>query len=213
MNRLPHLSITLLLLTLYWALILQISFFAPLDLAIFLFSEQGTFEIFSPFLWFLLAIVCCFSRLKMTTRLATCSAAILLGLREMDLHKSLFGISFLKTGFYRSENFSLSDKLLGASICLLLLALVGYLAYVFLKTRRRMPHPRPIYYHYMMLTLWLLIISKFSDRLNAHLNKLFHLTLSERTAVIIQSLEESTEMILPVLLCIAVFLYPSRAKS
>ena len=213
MNLSRHFLISTLLLAVYWALVLHVAVFAPLDLANFLFSESGTFEIFSPYLWFLLAIVCLCARFNVLTRLATAATAVLFGLREMDLHKSLFSMSFLKTNFYRSDVIPLSDKLLGAAICLFLLLLAFYLGKTFLRHLHQLPRPWPVAYGYTVLAFVLLVASKFIDRLNAQLDELFNITLSERSAVIIQSLEESTEIVLPILLCIAVFLYQPKSKS
>ena len=122
-------------------------------------------------------------------------------------------MSFLKSNFYRSDMILLSDKMLGAAICLFLLLLAFYLGKTFLKHLRQSSRPWPVAYGYTILAFVLLVASKFIDRLNAQLNKLFDITLSERSAVVIQSLEESNEMTLPVLSCIAVFLYQPKSKS
>lgn len=192
---------------------MHIAVFAPLDLVDFLFGESGTFEIFSTCLWFLLAVVCLCGRFTVPIRLAAAAAAVLFGLREMDLHKSLSDMSFLKIHFYRSGFIPLSDKLAGIAIILFLLFLVFYLGRTFLKHLRQSPRSWQAAYGYTVLALILLAASKFADRLNAQLNKLFDITLSERSEAVIRSLEESTEMVLPVLFCIAVFLYQPESDK
>lgn len=212
MNVSRHFFITTFLLILYWASVLHTAIFLPQDLANFLFSESGAFEIFSPYLWFLLAVVCLCGHFTPTTCLTTSITAVLFALREMDLHKSLFGMSFLKTNFYRSDIISLSDKIFGGLICIVLLLLAIYLGKTFFKHLRHTPRPWPAAYSYTIFAFILFVASKYVDRLKAQLMELFDTAISDRSAVIIQSLEESTEMILPVLLCIAVFFYQRPLK-
>lgn len=56
-------------------------------------------------------------------------AAILLGMREMDFHKRVFEVSFIKTNFYRSAEIPMMDKILG----FILLSGIAFVFIVLLK--------------------------------------------------------------------------------
>ncbi|MCP1659945.1 hypothetical protein [Neisseria perflava] len=207
-----HILITLLLLLVYWAFIYHIAIFAPLDLAVFAFSEEGTIEILSPLLWFLLALFYLFGRMALPTRLASAVMAVLFGLREMDMHKSFFQVEgqsthFLRSNFYFTDIEPLSHKIIGGIFALAILALAFYLIKTFVISFKRSRKPRNPAYGYTALGFVLLVISKFADRLNSDLQEIFNITLPPRSVVLVQAFEESTEMILPVILCIAVILY------
>lgn len=108
------LFISFLLIALYLGICIHTALNAPPAVTQYLFSESGAFEVMSPWLWYLLAVLCLLNvEIKPNTRVFTAIAATLLGLLEMDFHKQVFEMSFIKTNFYRSAEIPLMDKLLG----------------------------------------------------------------------------------------------------
>ena len=121
-NLLRVIGISLLLIFLYIGISLHTAFTAPLIVTEYLFSEEGAYEVFSPLLWFVLAFLCLVKlKLQFSTRILSALAALMLGLREMDLHKSLFEMSFIKTNFYKSPDIALTDKLLGFTLLMVMI--------------------------------------------------------------------------------------------
>ncbi|STZ75359.1 hypothetical protein [Bergeriella denitrificans] len=211
MNTRIHLSITALLLAVYWFFMFHIALYAPADIATFIFIEGGTVESVSPYLWFALAALCLFGRLKMPTRLATAAAAVLLGLREMDLHKSFFQEAafrthFLRSNFYLSDIVPLSHKIIGGLLVITLAVLVLYLLKTFVASWRQKDSPRLIHF-YTLLAVALLAAAKVADRANMYMEEYFHRPLEAHTNLIVQAFEESAEMAAPVLLCTALIFY------
>src|SRR5690606_11246551 len=76
--------------------------------------------------------------IKLNTRVFTAIAATLLGLREMDFHKQVFEMSFIKTNFYRSAEIPLMDKLLGFILLLGIIFVFLVLAKKLVQTIRSM---------------------------------------------------------------------------
>ena len=201
-------GISLLLIVIYIALSLHTAVNAPLAVTEHLFSEAGAYEVFSPLLWYLLAILCAFNtKMLGSTRLFSALAAVLLGMREMDLHKSLFEMSFIKTNFYRSPDIAMTDKLLGFAILMFMLYLLVVLAKRFYKVLRNIKQDFDISYVYVMLTVLIAVLSKVLDRMTSQLNELFDIQLLRSTQLAIMTAEESFEMLLPVLLIVAVLTY------
>ena len=74
-----------LLIALYLSICIHTAWNAPLEVTRYLFSESGAFEVLSPWLWYLLALLCLLNiEIKLNTRIFMAVAAILLGMREMD---------------------------------------------------------------------------------------------------------------------------------
>lgn len=214
MNNKYYFLISLALMLLYWIFAAYIAVNTPLSMAVYLFSETGPYEAFSPWLWFLLAVLCLPAKpLSMKTRLAAGFTAFLLGLREMDLHRSLFEMSFLKSRFYFSSNISVPHKMAGLVMIALLLMLAVYLGKTFYRSIKAARPSLPLSRLYILLSLGIFVVSKLLDRLNAQLNALFSMRLSPQSVVFIQALEESSEMLVPIILCVALLLYrkPSAA--
>ena len=207
--------ITAFLLAIYWGFMLHIALFDPLDIATAIFSEGGTIEAVSPYWWFLLATCCLFGSLTFPTRIAGAVTAVLLGLREMDLHKSFFQqdafrTHFLRSNFYLSEAVPLSQKIMGAFLAILLMVLAVYLIKTFLTTLKLSQKPYHPAYMYIGFSFVLLAASKFADSLNRLMTEWFQTPLAPEVNIVVQAFEESAEMVTPILLCIAVILYRDR---
>jgi hypothetical protein len=201
-------GISLLLIVIYIGLSLHTAVTAPLSVTEYLFSEEGAYEVFSPLLWYLLAILCVFNtKMLMSTRILSALAAVLLGMREMDLHKSLFEMSFIKTNFYRSPDIAITDKLLGFAILMFMVYLLVALGKRFYNVLRNIKQDFDIAYIYIAFTVMVAVLSKVLDRMTSQLNELFNIQLLRSTQLAIMTAEESFEMLLPVLLIVAVLTY------
>lgn len=207
-NLLRVIGISLLLIFLYIGISLHTAFTAPLVVTEYLFSEEGAYEVFSPLLWFVLAFLCLVKlKLQFSTRILSALAALMLGLREMDLHKSLFEMSFIKTNFYKSPDIALTDKLLGFTLLMVMIYVLVALAKRFYKVLRNIKQDLDISYIYVVFTIGIAALSKVLDRMTSQLNELFDIQLIRSTQVAIMTAEESFEMLLPVLLIVAVLSY------
>lgn len=207
-NLLRLTSISLLLIFIYIGISLHTAFTAPLVVTEYLFSEKGAYEVFSPLLWFVLAALCLVKvKFQFSTRILSALAALMLGLREIDLHKRLFEMSFIKTNFYKSPDIALTDKLLGFALLMFMIYILVALAKRFYKVLRNIKHDFDISYMYIVLTVVIAALSKILDRITAQLNELFDIQLIRSTQLAIMTVEESFEMLLPVLLIVAVLTY------
>lgn len=185
----------------------------PLKAATRLLEEEGIYERISPWLWFVLALACLAqTKLRLPTRLACAAMAVLLACREMDLHKSLFQMSFLKTNFYRSAEIPLAQKFLGFAITLAILLLLLYLGKTFLRWLKHSKGQHLISKSYLIAGIVLVMVSKMADRANRTFYELFAIDLSARATLILQSVEESGEMLMPVCFLIALLAYRPPLK-
>lgn len=203
--------IFLLLVALHLGIVVHIVLTAPPELSRLLFSEDGSYETMSVWLWLLLALATASAgKLRPSTRLAASAAALLMAAREMDLHKALFDMSFIKTGFYKSAATPFADKLAGGTLLLLMLALTAYLAARFIRhVPRRLDTARLL----VLLGLATGIISKIMDRLGSQLRAIFDIHLAQQQRLMITGLEESMEMLIPVLLILALICHPGRRSA
>lgn len=200
--------ISLLLIAIYIGISIHTAIFAPLSVTGYLFSEAGAYEVFSPWLWYLLSILCVASfDMQWKTRIFAAIAAILLGLREMDFHKKIFETSFIKTRFYQSPDIALMDKILGFILLCFIISVFIYLAKTYITSLRNSHHKINLPNIYIIMTLLLAGLSKVLDRLTSQLDELFHIHLLHTTSVVITTVEESVEILLPILLMIAVLTY------
>lgn len=207
-NLVRVVGISLLLIFIYIGISLHTAFTAPLVVTEYLFSERGAYEVFSPLLWFVLAVLCLVKvQFQFSTRVLSALAALMLGLREMDLHKSLFEMSFIKTNFYKSSDIPVTDKLLGFTLLLVMIYVLVALAKRFYKVLRNIKQDLDISYIYVMLTVGIAALSKILDRMTSQLNELFDIQLIRSTQLAIMTAEESFEMLLPILLIVAVLTY------
>nr|WP_228284861.1 hypothetical protein [Acinetobacter sp. AR2-3] len=162
----------------------------------------------SPWLWYLLAVLCLLNvEIKPNTRVFTAIAATLLGLREMDFHKQVFEMSFIKTNFYRSAEIPLMDKLLGFILLLGIIFVFLVLAKKLVQTIRSMKNSLNIAHFFIFLTIACGGLSKVLDRTTSTLKEEFGIQLVPHTQIMIMTIEEGVEMLLPVLLIVAVLSY------
>ena len=202
------LFISFLLIALYLGICIHTALNAPASVTQYLFSESGAFEVMSPWLWYLLAVLSLLNiEIKLNTRVFTAIAATLLGLREMDFHKQVFEMSFIKTNFYRSAEIPLMDKLLGFILLIGIIFVFLVLAKKLVQTIRSMKDSLNIAHFFIFLTIACGGLSKVLDRTTSTLKDEFGIQLVPHTQIMIMTIEEGVEMLLPVLLIVAVLSY------
>lgn len=197
----------LLLLTSYLGIAAFITLKAPQEVWAYLYSEAGPYEVFSAYLWLLLSILALFTKsMQPSTRLIAALMALMLGARELDMHKSLFSMSFIKTNFYKSADISLQDKLVGGLILLaMIILLVCLLVRMWRHFRNNTFYTSSSFLLFSGLLLG--ILSKVLDRFSSQMLKLFQITLPPDTRMMIIAFEESLEMVIPLLLALALLAY------
>lgn len=197
------LRIIILLLAIYLGIAARIALDAPVDVAHYLYSEQGPYETASAWLWLVLAGFTLLCRdLQPRTRISAGLAALLMGAREMDLHKSLFGTSFIKVPFYKSASIPLYEKLLGGLLLLALAALLIHLAIALVRQlRKRGLNDTPTLLLFTGLVLG--AASKVLDRFSSQMHELFAIEISASIRLLVVALEESLEMTLPLFFILA----------
>ncbi len=203
----PTLRILLMLLGIYLGLAAYIATQAPPEVTAFLYSEEGPYEVFSAWLWLLLACMTLFSpALQPRTRFAAGLTALLMGARELDMHKSPFSMSFIKTNFYQSHDIPLQDKLQGGSILLIMLVLALYLLIRMVRHLRRHgigDTPALL----LLCGLALGTVSKALDRFSSQMYQFFQIEISAGIRQMVVVMEESLEMTMPLLLILALLTY------
>lgn len=205
------LQITLLLLSLYLGLTVHTVLKASPEITKFLYSETSVYEVFSHWLWGVLALLSLISSMSLRLRISVAVAALLMGARELDMHKSLFSMSFIKTKFYTSADISFNEKLIGATILILILLLAGYLLAQLLQRmkQRRLDAPMAL----MLMGFGMGLVSKVLDRFSSQMRELFNIFVTNETRLMIMALEESLEMIIPVFLIVALLIYNATQKQ
>lgn len=204
------LQVTLLLLALYLGLTVHTVLTAPPSVAALLYSETSAYEVFSYWLWGLLALLSLTSNMPVRTRIAISAAALIMAARELDMHKSLFSMSFIKTKFYTSPDIIISDKLIGAAIIALILTLAIYLIRKFIANIKK--RHLDISSLFVIIGLGLGALSKILDRFSSQMRELFDIIVTSETRLMVMALEESLEMIVPALLIIALLTAASKTK-
>ena len=149
--------------------------------------------------------------MSLRLRISVAVAALLMGARELDMHKSLFSMSFIKTKFYTSADISFNEKLIGATILILILLLAGYLLAQLLQRmkQRRLDAPLAL----MLMGFGMGLVSKVLDRFSSQMRELFNIYVTNETRLMIMALEESLEMIIPVFLIVALLIYNATQKQ
>lgn len=205
--------ITIILLFIFYGFALHLVLFSPNSIQQFMFSEQGAYEALSPVLWLILAVLSLFHpHFKVSTRWVMAISSLLFALREWDMHKALFGISFIKTNYYLDPAVPLLHKLAGGLILLMIIYLSIYLIVQYIKALKSHVKEANSAFRYLNLAFILLVISKVLDRFSSQMVELFHYHLSKQTELIIRALEESTEMLLPAIFLVALISYGVNKK-
>ena len=212
MNLLPALRIISCLLFVYAGLASYIALYAPPEIAEYLYSETGPYEVFSVGLWFVLTPVAWLnSSLSTRTRIITGIAAVLLGARELDLHKSLFSMSFIKTSFYKSTTIPFQDKVLGALLLIAIIALIVQLGMSFFRhLRQRGVNDLPTLL--LVIGLVLGVLCKFLDRFASQMRELFAIQIDPATRQFVGALEESFEMVVPLFIILALLMHTRKSR-
>lgn len=202
---------TLLLFSLYLGLTVHTVLIAPPEITEFLYSETSVYEVFSHWLWGVLAILSLISIMPLRLRISVAAAALLMGARELDMHKSLFSMSFIKTKFYTSADITLNEKLIGVTILILILLLAGYLLAQLLQRMKQRCLDAPL--ALMLIGFGMGLVSKVLDRFSSQMRELFNIFVTNETRLMIMALEESLEMIMPVFLIMALLIYNASKKQ
>lgn len=201
---------TLLLFSLYLGLTVHTVLIAPPAITEFLYSETSAYEVFSHWLWGVLALLSLISIMPLRLRISVAAAALLMGARELDMHKSLFSMSFIKTKFYSSADITLNEKLIGVTILILILLLAGHLLAQLLQRMKQRHLDAPL--ALMLMGFGIGLVSKVLDRFCSQMREFFIISVTNETRLMIMALEESLEMIMPVFFIMALLIYNASKK-
>jgi hypothetical protein len=171
-----------------------------------LFSEGGPIEEFTLVMYVLAIIAVVMVPTRVVTRtdkLATCILLAAFAAREMDLHTVMFGTSILKARFYNRDGTPL--QIVGALLTLApIFASIAWLAIKhgtqWLRALRER-QPAAITFLVFMIAL---VVAKLSDRAPDTLAG-WHMLVTMTVRHVMQGIEESLEMFLPVFIAIAVW--------
>lgn len=171
-----------------------------------LFAEGGPIEEFTLVMYLagIVAVLMVPTRVvTRTDKLATCILLAAFAAREMDLHTVMFGTSILKARFYNRDGTPL--QIVGA--LLILLPIFASIAWLVVKhgtqwlRALRERQPAAVTFLVFMIAL---VVAKLSDRAPDTLAG-WHMLVSMTVRHIMQGIEESLEMFLPVFIAIAVW--------
>jgi hypothetical protein len=136
-----------------------------------------------------------------TDKLATCILLAAFAAREMDLHTVVFGTSILKARFYNRDGTPL--QIVGA--LLILAPIFASIAWLAIKHGtqwlRALRERQPAAITFLMFMI-ALVVAKLSDRAPDTLAG-WHILVSMTMRHIMQGIEESLEMFLPVFVALA----------
>lgn len=171
-----------------------------------LFSEGGPVENLTLVFYALgiLAVLAVPTRIVSgVDKLATCILLAAFAAREMDLHTVMFGTSILKARFYNRDG-TASQIAIALLVLLPIFASIGWLA---VKHGRqwlgalRKRQPAAITFLIFMIAL---VVAKLSDRAPDTLAG-WNMAVSMTVQHIMQGIEESLEMFLPIFIAMAVW--------
>lgn len=206
-------ALTLALLAAASVLLVAIALSGDRPLVDWLTSEQGPLEWTGAIGWFVLAAVIVATGGVDRRALALAAVCVVFGMRELDLHKlALFGsVSFLKINFYRGDEVTVLQKLLGGVVAAGVLGTVAWgLASNGLAFWRRRLYRQP-WGRLVVAAGALLLLSKFFDRLPAVMADDYGRPLDWTVAALVYLHEEWLEAFVPLLL-IACALLRRRAS-
>lgn len=202
--RFPHVVV----LVVAYALLLIL---LALDLSpgrfLWIFSEEGPFEMLSCGFWLLLAAAC-FTLPGLPRRpWQQGIVAVIAAAREADLHKAFTEMSVLKTSYYLKSSAPPVEKLLAALVALPALILVVYVLVSGARLIRRTRAWRFDWGRTVLLAMGLLVASKVLDRSEAVVADWFGLHFPMLLHRFIASFEEGAECLLPLLFIIVLLQY------
>lgn len=186
----------------------------PHDINDQLFSETGSFEKMSPWLWLCLAalIPLTFRRLSLPI-ISGVVISVACAAREWDMHKSFTGYSVLKPGFYLRSEFELHHQIIAGIAVLALGASVFITVQHLLRVRPRRLHPLPMWVLALVIGLGMMVLTKVFDRAPKVLEVDFETQLGDRPLSLMMSLEEGLEMLMPVAFAAMVLAYAAMLRA
>jgi len=173
-----------------------------------LFSESGWFEDLSPVFWLLLGSVLLFvAPIRLSRRIGMAVIAAALAAREEGWHKKFTTDSLFKSDYYQMAGVSLGEKLVaGAIVVALTVTLIWLLVVGGRELMIRGGWRRP----WGWLAIFGVAISpilKVVDRGPSILRVRFDITLPDNIDMVMLSLEEGFEAVLPLIFLVALSLY------
>lgn len=171
-----------------------------------LFSEGGPIEEFTLVMYVaaIVAVLLVPARaVSRTDKLAICILLAAFAAREMDLHTVMFGTSILKARFYNRDGTPM--QIVGALLILApIFASIGWLAIRHgAQWLRGLRERQPAAITFLMFMI-ALVVAKLSDRAPDTLAG-WHMLVSMTMRHVMQGIEESLEMFLPVFVAMAVW--------
>lgn len=173
-------------------------------------EEDGLFEMGSAAGWFIVSAILLYLSSRRESRpLFLLSAMItsLFGMRELDWHKAFTTDSLLKTNYYLKTAAPLGEKLLAASIVLVIFLLLGY--YVFRYGAaffRQLFAARPAAITFACFIL-LLVFTKIVDRSVSVLKDDLGIDVTPWLIHLQTAFEEPLEFFLPFIVLLAAYQY------
>ncbi|MCO5121391.1 MAG: hypothetical protein M9951_17405 [Burkholderiaceae bacterium] len=198
----------LLVLVLAYALLLALlALELPESRFLWVFSEEGPFEILSIGFWVLLAVACFTLPGLPRWPWEQGIVALVAAAREADLHKAFTDTSVLKISYYLKSSAPLFEKLLVGLVALPALAIV-----VYVLVRGALLIRRTRAWHFAwgrtaLLAMSLLVSSKLLDRMEAVTADWFAFHFPPLAHRFIAAFEEGTECLLPVLFIVVLLQY------
>lgn len=184
----------------------------PAQTVLALMAEEGPVES-ATVLAYLLAVVAIWLLRASTwpTRLASSMVLLMFAAREMDLHKSLFGISMLKSRFYLSA--PLLPRLAALAILLPLALALVYLVWKHARPLWRGLRQRQALAITMACFMTALFASKAIDRSLNIVFEMFNYASPLWLQALQLAFEETLELLLPVLAVVAGWQSSPRNQS
>lgn len=164
------------------------------------FSESGPFERLSIVAWLLIPLII-FWRIRPLGMRARAFAllGILFAAREAEWHKAFTADSILKTNYYRHAAAPFEEKVVAATVALLIIALLLYLGFVVAKFLLQGGW-RSRSGLWLIIGTLLVVAGKVLDRAPAVLFEEFGLALPHLTQLYATAFEEGLELMHPLIL-------------
>jgi len=196
-----------------WALLAFIVILMIMPLAMsadslnFTFSEDGPFEIISPFVWVFAALLVLYRMKPMTpSAWAFFIGFLIFAAREADLHKKFTADGMLKINYYKHAVAPLTEKLIAGAVALTLvigLLCMGYviLRFLFLKNGWRTRAG-----FFLIVSVALMVLTKIVDRAPNVLEVDYGIMVEPLLRRIALAYEEGLETITPLVFAWSVWI-------
>lgn len=174
------------------------------------YSEYGPIEGATKPLWILAGLVLVISsRGRSLGAWAGAALCLFAAAREADWHKKFTDESVLKIGFYVHPDDPLESKLIAGAAVLLLIVSVVMAVRALARAVRRDGGGFPIWGGVAAIGFALLIGTKVLDRSRSWLHDVFGVDVGETVKELLIGMEESLEMMLPLVLITAIVMFRS----